>query len=172
VTEKALQIISIVAIVTGPVLALFAQRVLDHLREKRKRKHVLFYTLTTSRAIPLSLAHVQALNAIEIEFYPRKGSNKRVIDAWRIYSDHLNTTQPLDPVGGPAWDLRRQDLMVDLLYEMAQSLGYDFDKVMLKRNAYHPEGLGKIDAEQAALRQAAVKVFEGKDSLRIHLDQK
>jgi len=38
----------------------------------------------------MSLSHVQALNTIELEFYPRGGKNTRVIDAWRVYCNHLN----------------------------------------------------------------------------------
>jgi hypothetical protein len=34
------------------VLALYAQRILDNIREKRKRKLALFQTLLTSRATP------------------------------------------------------------------------------------------------------------------------
>ena len=135
------QVLTIVAILAGPILGLLSQRLLDRLREANNRKFKLFHTLLSSRAIPVSLPHVQALNSIDIEFYPRKGKNKRVIDAWRIYSDYLSTPQPVEPVEGTAWDIRRQDLMVDLLYEMAQALGYDFDKVMLKRNAYTQKGL-------------------------------
>jgi len=57
-----------------------------------------------------------------------------------------------------------------MLYETAQSLGYDFEKVMIKRDAYYPSGLTNMKNEQTALRQAAVKVFEGKDALRVRID--
>lgn len=60
------------------------------LREKQRRKLALFRDLLKSRAIPMSLSHVQALNTIELEFYPRRGKNTRVIDAWRVYCNHLN----------------------------------------------------------------------------------
>jgi hypothetical protein len=165
-----LQVISIAAIVIGPVLALMTQRLLDHVRERGKRKLALFQSLLTSRAMPMSIPHVQALNTIELEFYPRRGKNTRGIDAWRIYCNHLNQPQTQDPTLVQAWSDRRQDLIVDLLYEMAQSLGYDFEKVMIKRDSYYPSGLTNMENEQTALRQAAVKVFEGKDSLRVRID--
>ena len=161
------QITTIAAIVAGPILALLAQRILDHLRENKKRKLTLFHGLLTSRAIPLSMQHVQGLNSIELEFYPRRGKNKRVLDAWRIYSDHLNQPQSGEPAAMTAWETRRLDLIVDLLYEMSQALGYDFDKVMLKRNAYYPTGLGTAESEVNALRTAALAVFQGRSMLRV-----
>jgi len=169
-TEKMFQRITIVAIVVGPMAALFAQRVLDRIREKRKRKLALFYILLTSRATPMSAAHVQALNAIELEFYPRKGKNVGVIDAWRIYCNHLNKPKLTGPTLLQAWEDRRKDLIVDMLYEMARSLGYDFERVMIQRDSYHPSGLMDMENEQAALRQAAVKVFGGKEPIRVHVD--
>lgn len=164
------QWITIAAIVVGPILALMAQRILDHLREKRKRKLMLLHTLLTSRAAPLSFQHVQALNTIELEFYPRKGKNTKVIDAWRNYSNHLNQPTITDPALHQAWMDRRTDLMVDLLYEMSKNLGYDFEKVRIQRDAYYPIALGTAENEQNALRAAALRVFEGRDSLRVRAD--
>jgi hypothetical protein len=165
-TDTTLQVISIAAIIVGPIAALLAQRVLDHFRENRKRKLALLQTLMTSRAVPLSIAHVQALNSIELEFYPRdRRNNRRVVDAWHIYSGHLNLPTGTDPAPQQAWETRRQDLIVDLLYEMSQSLGYDLPKDMIKRDAYYPSGLGAIETESAALRKAALNVFEGRQAL-------
>lgn len=168
--DTVFEIITIVAIIVGPVLALFAQRILDNMREKRKRKLALFQTLLTSRATPISIQHVQALNSIELEFYPRKGKNMRVIDAWRIYSDHLNQPRSDDQQQVKVWADRRQDLIVDLLYEMAQCLGYDFEKVMIKRDAYYPTGLTDMENEGNVLRKAVIQVFEEGKSLNVHID--
>ncbi len=168
--ETVFQVITIAAIILGPVLALFAQRILDNLREKRKLKLALFQTLLTTRATPISIQHVQALNSIELEFYPRKGKNVRAIDAWRIYSEHLNQRRSEDPQQVQAWGDRRQELIVDLLYEMSQCLGYDFEKVMIKRDAYYPSGLTDMENEGSALRKAAVKVFEGQTALKVDIE--
>ena len=53
-SNAGFQWITIAAIIVGPVLALFAQRVLDNIRETKKRKHALFHALLTSRGTPLS----------------------------------------------------------------------------------------------------------------------
>jgi hypothetical protein len=171
-TQKVFNVITIIAIVVGPILALMAQRILDESREKRKRKLALFHSLLTSRAMPLSPDHVRTLNSIELEFHPHTGRNKAVIDAWRNYLDHLNTPRPADAVGsGQSWDLRSLDLQIELIFQMSQSVGYDFDRSMIKRNAYYPVGLGTSENEQAALRRAALKVFEGSGEIRVRTNE-
>jgi hypothetical protein len=63
--------LTIVAIVVGPILALGAQRVLDRIREKKKRRMDIFLTLMTTRASPLAPNHIQALNSIDVIFLPK-----------------------------------------------------------------------------------------------------
>ena len=55
----------------------------------------------------------------------------------------------------------------DLLYEMGESLGYHFDKVTLKKNAYYPRGWGEVEVEQHQLRKAALAVFAGEKPLNV-----
>ncbi|OFV96244.1 MAG: hypothetical protein A3H28_10270 [Acidobacteria bacterium RIFCSPLOWO2_02_FULL_61_28] len=157
--------LTIAAIVLGPILALGAQRELDRLRARRDRQLQVFRNLMTTRASALSPTHVEALNSIDVEFSPPKGKNKRVVDSWRIYSEHLIDPRSQDPQQVVTWDTRRFELLVDLLYEMARRLGYDFDKVMLKRNAYYPRGYGEMEAEQHELRKASLEVFSGRRAL-------
>jgi hypothetical protein len=59
------------------------------------------------------------------------------------------------------WVEKKNGLLVDLLYQMAQSLGYDIDKVAIQNNSYHPKGFVEIETEQHALRKAALAVFSG-----------
>jgi Family of unknown function (DUF6680) len=51
-----------------------------------------------TRAAVLSVSHVEALNAVPIDFY----GDKKVIDAWEEYFEHL-TNAPSD---NPAWVTR------------------------------------------------------------------
>ncbi len=151
---------SIAAILLTPLIALEVQKRLDHRRSRLDRKVELFRRLMTTRATDIAPIHVEALNAIEIEFYAKSGPDKKVLDAWRIYINHVNS-----PMGeGDAlarWVDKRRELLVDLIYEMGQNLGYDIDKVTIKNNAYYPKGHWEIESEQHALRKAALKVFSG-----------
>jgi hypothetical protein len=100
------------------------------------------------------------LNSIEVEFYATSGPAKKVLDAWRLYVNHLNTRAGSgDPLS--RWVEKKSNLLTDLLYQMAQSLGYDIDKVTIENNAYHPKGFVEIETEQHALRKAALAVFAG-----------
>jgi len=64
--------ISIFAIFRSPIVALRLQKELEDYNEKKSRKLSIFKTLLGTRANPVSLEHVQALNMIDIEFYEEK----------------------------------------------------------------------------------------------------
>jgi hypothetical protein len=66
------------ATLLGPVLAVQAQKWIERAREKTQRKIAIFRTLMATRATFLSPAHVEALNAIPIEFYGNKKNHRPV----------------------------------------------------------------------------------------------
>jgi hypothetical protein len=158
--------LTIAAIIVGPLAALLIQKYLENRRAQEDRKIGIFRSIMANRASRLSQAYVQALNGIETEFY----GDTKVIEAWRSFVDHLNATH--DVVNDPnfaRWFERNTELLTALLLEMAESLGYHFDAVTLKRSAYSPTGWSTIEGEQAKLRQSAIKVFEGEKPLKVEL---
>ncbi len=158
--------LTIAAIIIGPLAALLIQKHIENRRAKEDRKITIFRNLMASRASRLSAAYVQALNGIETEFY----GETKVIEAWHSLVDHLYT--PHDPVSDPnlaRWNDRVTELLTDLLFEMATSLDYHFDKVTLKKSAYFPSGWNTIETENATLRQSAIKVFGGEKPLKVEL---
>jgi uncharacterized protein DUF6680 len=158
--------LTIAAIIIGPLAALLIQKHLENRRVKEDRKIMIFRNLMANRASRLSQPYVQALNGIETEFY----GERKVIEAWRSLNDHLYTPQPeeRDP-NRVAWGDRLTDLLTELLFDMARSLGYHFDKVTLRRNVYYPTGWNTLELENTKLRQAAVRVFEGEKPLKIEV---
>jgi len=164
--EDWLTVVSVLAILLSPIFALEVQKRLDDWRDRRERKMKIFRTLMTTRATQLAPAHVEALNSIEVEFYAKGGAEKRVLDAWRLYVNHPNQiTGTGDAL--QRWVDKKSDLMVDLLYEMADSLGYDIDKVTIQKNVYYPRGFWDIESEQHALRKAALAVFSGEKPISV-----
>lgn len=158
--------IAIAAILTSPLAALLIQKYLEGLRAKEERKVLIFRALMANRANRTSLPFVQALNGIEVEFY----GETKVIEAWRSLVDHLYTK--VDPLTEPnitRWNDRVTDLLIELLSEMAESLGYHFDKVTIKRNTYFPVGWNTTETEQTKLRQEAGKVFAGEKPLKVEI---
>lgn len=61
-------LITIVALLVAPFLAVFAQKQIEIWREKKSTKVWIFKTLMATRGRTLSLEHVQALNMIDLEF--------------------------------------------------------------------------------------------------------
>lgn len=108
------------------------------------------------RATRLNPNFVQALNAIDVVFNRNNGKEKDVRTAWKVLLDHLNTDQSND-----AAQQRALDLTVSLLSRMGKCLGYDFDEVYLKRQAYLPTGLAQIETEQHEIRRQLLQVLTG-----------
>jgi hypothetical protein len=152
----------IIAILLAPLVAIQIQKYMENNREKRNRKMNIFRTLMATRGFPLNPQHVEALNMIDIEFY----KNQKVVDTWKLLLDnYLNF--PKDPKE-PNFQSRldacvkaSNELLADLLYEMANALNYSFDKVHLKRGVYIPKGHTDIIVDQEIIRRSLVSVFLG-----------
>ena len=158
--------LTIAAIIIGPIAALLIQKYLENRRARIERKIAIFRSLMANRASRLSPAYVQALNGIETEFY----GETKVIEAWHSLVDCLNT--PHDAINDPNYARfgeRVTELLTALLLRLAESLGYHFDQVALRRNAYYPSGWDTIEVEGAKLRQAAITVFEGGKPLKVEV---
>lgn len=162
------EIITTIAIVVGPITAVQVQVWLEKAREEKRRKVQVFATLMATRATPLSPIHVESLNPIDIEFY----KDKKVKDAWKVLLDSFES-YPKDisdkdyQSKSEACDEKSRGLRVDLLYEMAISLGYEFDKVHLKRGVYQPQGHNWIETENNVIRSGFAQIFAGNKALPI-----
>lgn len=62
------EIISIVAIFAGPIVAIQIQKIMESVREDKVNKIDLFQILMMTRADRMSTEHIDALNRIDIEF--------------------------------------------------------------------------------------------------------
>ena len=155
--------LTIAAIITGPIAALLIQKYLEERRAKKNRKMRIHQALMANRASRLSAAWVEALNGIETEFY----DDKKVIEAWRVVVDHLNAPESHDPAQLSRWAEILADHVNNMLYEMGESLGYHFDRVTLKRNAYYPSGWGEIELENHAVRKKLLELLDGKRKLPV-----
>lgn len=164
----------ILAVLAAPVVAVQVQRRLDHLRERRSRRVLLFQTLMATRGAQLSQLHVQALNSIDIEFYGevtfgskpnRSAADQAVLDAWKSYHDHLGENVAPDRMND--WASKRNDLLIDLLHCIATAVGYHFDKVQLRKGSYTPVAHEEIELDQRVIRESLVSILSGKKSVPI-----
>jgi hypothetical protein len=159
--------LTILAIFLGPVVALGLQRNSERRRDQQARKMTIFKELMATRAAKIDPRHVEALNAIEIEFSSGRGTDKRVADAWRLYLDHLNdqTVKPEDKDALARWGEKSNELLVELLYEMSQALKFDFDKVSLRKGVYSPRAHSELQTDQTLLRKFLLELMEGKRAM-------
>ncbi len=159
-TGIVLSIITVVAILLGPIVALELQRRLDKGRDARSRKLWVFKTLMSFRATALSPQFVQALNLIDVEFDSKNEKEKAVLNAWKVLLDHFG--ELAKPKLPPNADEKTATLTTNLLLAMGKCLGYDFDEVQIKKGAYYPMGLGHVEQEQHAVRRGVLDVLSGK----------
>jgi hypothetical protein len=139
---KLNEILTLLAIVLGPILAVQIEKFISARREDKNRKLSIFKTLMATRGSILSWPHVEALNRIDLEFSHNKKFNK-VIISWKEYFDNLcQDKEALEEIR--LWSARNQELLTNLLYEIGQSLGYKFDKVLIKRNIIHLLAMDKL----------------------------
>jgi Family of unknown function (DUF6680) len=159
-TGIVLSLITIIAIVVGPILALEMQRRLEENREQKNRKLWVFKTLMSFRATPLSPTFVQALNLIDVEFSKKDESEKAVRTAWKVLLDHFYAIAAPNPPANA--NEKTAELTTKLLLAMGSSLKYDFDEVDIKKGVYYPLGLGNVEQEQHAVRRGVLDVLQGR----------
>jgi len=118
-----------------------------------------------TRATKLAPTHVEAINAIPIEFYGRSKSLKRIIDAWKIYIDHLGDKE----MDRGVWNSKMADLFLELLYSVSQYLGYEFDKVQLSKEVYYPIHFNTQESENNALRSGLLEIISGERAVKMDI---
>jgi hypothetical protein len=170
--------IVVVAMLVAPLLAVQVQKWIERFRERRGRKLRIFFTLMSTRMARVSPYHVEALNMIDTEFYTKGiskllGRHKKdlaVVDAWKSYLDHL-TSLGEKPTEAElqTWVVRKDDLFIDLLFQMSRAVGYDFDKVHLKRSIYSPKAHGDEEQDQRIIRESLVSILSGAKPLPMTL---
>ncbi|WWW34093.1 DUF6680 family protein [Stenotrophomonas rhizophila] len=162
----------VVATLAGPILAVQAQKAIEKARESRGRKGWVFHQLMATRSARVSGEHVQALNMIDLAFYGkgmlRRRSRKEqtVLNRWREYHDHLKDRDQ-QMVDADVWISKGDELFVNLLEAIADDVGYQFDRVQLRKGSYSPEAHGKLESEQHQVRQLVIEVLNGARSLRM-----
>ncbi|MCP0914018.1 hypothetical protein NKV53_06595 [Legionella sp. 27cVA30] len=158
-------ILTIIAILVGPIAAVQVQKLKERYSEKKNVKLNIFKTLMATRGARLSLDHVRALNMIDTEFY----DEREITDAWKCYLDclcqqHDNSEQAL-----ASWVKERDRLFVSLLGKMASSLKYHFDDVHLRQAVYTPKAYGQEEEYQYYVREGIKKIISGEQSISVKL---
>ncbi len=162
--SPAVEWLTIIALIAGPVLAVQAQKWVERTREKRNLRLYTFKRLMATRGAILSPAHVEALNMIDLEFAGKGKQDVEVRQRWEEYLDNLS-----HPVQDPekhqaeldAWSTRNNDLLVNLLVSMSLAVGYNFTGVQIRRGVYTPLGHANFEVETQAFRRGWIQVLWG-----------
>ncbi len=155
--DIGLPLITIIAIIVGPIAAVIVTRKMDRAREDRERRLDVFRSLMKTRQVRLDPLHVSALNLIELEFY----GSEEVIVPYRAYIKHLSSPIPETDQQDRYFD-ERHSLFVDLLQALGSELGYSFDKHELERLGYAPSGWWRDENVQRKNALMIAQVLEGK----------
>ena len=148
--------ITVAAIIVGPVLALFAQRVLDRFREAEKQRMKLYYTLMSTRNNLYSPAHLEALNSIDFVFK----KDQKIRNAWKAVIDQawIKVDESDEPAVF-AWNERLVDLRVELYRIMGVKMRYTFTPDYIKRGIYSPKLVGQVEEDWHSVRRGLVQVL-------------
>ena len=112
-TNLVLTIAQVLAVAVVPIIVWFIGIKYQDRKAKKNAQMNVFLTLMANRkAIPISKEWVDSLNIIDVVFQ----DNKKVRQAWKEYFDSLNNKSPHFETNN--------SYMLDLLSEMALSLGY------------------------------------------------
>ena len=158
--------LTVLAILLAPLIALRVSRFLDKRKEDKARRLDVFRTLMATRAAGLSPQHVEALNRIDIEFY----GDEEVLGPWKVYHDHLTLAANIKDDEKGKWDTwtsKTGDLLTNLLFKMAKSLGYKFDEIQIKRGHHYPKGYAENFMDQLIIRRGLVDIFVGKKAFPV-----
>jgi hypothetical protein len=156
-TIRVTDVAIVCATILGPILAVQAQKWLERSRAVHERRNVIFRTLMATRAATLSPRHVEALNAVPVEFYGSTEKLRKINESWKIFLDYHIDNVSVDD----AWWRKRAELFLDMLHLISQFLGYKFSRPQLARDIYNPKAHGELETEQAIIRQGLAKLFKG-----------
>ncbi len=132
-------LLSVAAIMTAPVTALWVQRKIEADKALKDRRETIFKALWVNRRRQMWIARIDALNMIDIEFV----GHDKVLDAWHalfahyVRTDHPGTTDQI-------FD-EREELFATLVFEISRVLKYKFNRTYVRDNIYKPVFHNQLD---------------------------
>ncbi len=133
-------------------------------REKRDRRVAIFRTLMATRATRLAPQHVEALNAIPIDFY----GDHVIADLWEEYFTHL-CKEPNSEAEKAVWNAESQSYFIALITAIARKIGYKFNAAEMER-AYFPNGHVNVQNDQLIIQHCLARWLAGDLSVKMDVN--
>lgn len=174
VSMKYTEIIMVAAVLLGPIIAVQLQKYLERIREKRNRQLEVYRTLMSYRGDMASKPYIRALNMIDVEFHSSSSDTKQILGAWKAYLDHManapkDQDDPRYNEKIEIWHSKSPDMQSDLLYAMGKYLGYEFEKLHIKRGAYWPIAVKGESEQHMKIRNGLAAIFDGNYAIPVTL---
>jgi hypothetical protein len=156
---KVVEFLTLVALISGPVVAVIITLWYQARVEKRRAKERLFVTLMSHRrSIPIAPEWVQALNVIDVVY----ADHPKVVGKWHELFDVLNLV--------PYNQARMTHVSLEMMSEMAKVLGYkdlqqtDIDKFYVPE-AHSGQAARNLEVQTEFLRvlKASKNMAEGNE---------
>lgn len=159
-------VITAAAIAWSPIYAVYLSRRQEEKREKLRRQYEIFHNLMKTRKTNLAPDHVSSLNAIQTDFC----DNPRVISAYKTYIGLLYRTVP--PPSEPQDQIKhffeeQDNAFIELIFQMARTLGVILDKDDISKYSYAPIGWGNVESQQNLFRGLLIELLTGKRGLPV-----
>lgn len=170
--EIAMAILTIIAIVTGPVASLIISD-RGHLKRKAEwRQEELFQTLVQTRSKPTSFAHFGPLEYVGIVFWNEE--NTKLIEAWQKYMRYLHRHIP-SIRDREAYDEAQRVvrmLQADLFVEIGKEMGISVPPAEVLSEMYTPSVWLAQELEESDLRYQESLVLKGRMPIRVMTPQR
>ena len=146
------EIMNIVAVISGPILAVAITLWYQHRKEKQDAKHRAFLLIMAHRkSIPPNYALVEVLNTLDVVF----SNNQKIVDLWHKYYALLS--QPYSQERDHTW--------LELLSAIADDLSYPTLKQTDIDKFYVPQIFGDQFELQNKLQQELLRVLKNTSAL-------
>jgi hypothetical protein len=115
------------------------------------------------------------LAAIDIHFRGNEwriptAREREVTRRWRISDLNIDVDEK-NRRRSPPGDVNKDEYFTDLLEAMAKALGYNFDRVELKRGIYSPKAHGEAELEQRVILRGLVELLTGRQPLAMKVTE-
>lgn len=152
----ATDLINLLALLLSPLIAVGVTLWWQKRQENRKAKRDVLVSLISTRHTPLVDDALRAYHMIDVVFH----DSPKVRVLWHEYYEMINN-EGLNNENG--WR-RRQDKSLEMVTEMAKTLGYDISHLDVKR-VYYPHGLGTVETRNNEIMDELLRVLKGSAAL-------